>query len=67
LRSQGLDLAVGNATLDPAIALLTNPQVMAMYPYLATVAVLVLASRETLTERAGAPAALLENYSRELD
>ncbi len=67
LRSQALDLAVGNAVIDGVVDLLTNPQVMAMYPYLATVLVLVLASRGSFTARAGAPSALLDNYSRELD
>ena len=67
LRSQALDLAVGNAAVDGVVELLTNPQVMSMYPYLATVLVLVLASRGGFTERAGAPTALLDNYSRELD
>ncbi|MFB6151479.1 MAG: hypothetical protein ABEJ40_06715 [Haloarculaceae archaeon] len=40
---------------------------MTMYPYLVTVAVLVAATRGTLRERVGAPSALLDNYSRELE
>ena len=72
LRSQGLNLSVGaDAPLaelvNPAVALLTNPQVMAMYPYLATVVVLVATTRTTLEQRVGAPSALLDNYSRELE
>ncbi|MEF8851722.1 MAG: ABC transporter permease [Haloarculaceae archaeon] len=72
LRSQGLDLVVGSGVpladvINPAVAVLTNPQVMAMYPYLATVVVLVATTRSSLDERVGAPAALLDNYSRELE
>jgi simple sugar transport system permease protein len=72
LRSQGLDLGVGTdvplaGVINPAVDLLTNPQVMTMYPYLATIVVLVLATRKSIEERVGAPSALLENYSRELE
>jgi len=72
LRSQGLDLALGADTplasvINPAVELLTNPQVMAMYPYLATVVVLVATTRNSLKQRVGAPSALLDNYSRELE
>ena len=46
---------------------MTNPQVMTMYPYLATAVVLVAATRGAIEERVGAPSALLANYSRELE
>jgi simple sugar transport system permease protein len=58
-----LPLGVVNGLLD----LLTNPQVMGMYPYVATLLVLIVATERSLTEQVGAPSALLENYSRELD
>jgi simple sugar transport system permease protein len=72
LRSQGLDLGLGAdaplaGLVNPAVDLLTNPQVMTMYPYLATVVVLVAATRGAIEERVGAPSALLANYSRELE
>ncbi|MFB6173551.1 MAG: ABC transporter permease [Halobacteriales archaeon] len=72
LRSQAIAFSVPPAApladvVNPVAALLTRPGVMAMYPYLATVAVLVVASENTLRRRVGAPSALLENYSRELD
>jgi simple sugar transport system permease protein len=71
LRSQALDLSVGNVPLggsiDAGIAFLTNPSVMAMYPYLATVVVLVLATRGSFADQIGAPSALLDNYSRETE
>jgi simple sugar transport system permease protein len=71
LRSQGLDLSVTGVPfagpLDAAVGFATNPQVMAMYPYLATVVVLVVVTRNSLEERVGAPAALLDNYSRETE
>ena len=63
--SLGEILPVGavNALLD----LLTNPQIMGTYPYIATLVVLIIATDRSLTEQVGAPSALLENYSRELD
>jgi simple sugar transport system permease protein len=48
----------------PLVETLTNPAVMAMYPYIATVVVLVLASRATLEQRLGGPAALAQPYRR---
>jgi len=72
LRSQAISFSVGPdvplaEVINPVAALLTNSQVMAAYPYLATLVVLVIATERSLTEQVGAPSALLENYSRELD
>ncbi|MFB6296761.1 MAG: ABC transporter permease [Halobacteriales archaeon] len=72
LRSQAISFAIPAdaplaGVLNPVVGLLTNPQFMATYPYLATLLVLVAATGRSLTEQAGAPSALLENYSRELD
>jgi simple sugar transport system permease protein len=72
LRLQGISFALPSEVpladaANPVIALLTNPEVMAAYPYLATLLVLVVATERSLKERVGAPSALLENYSRELD
>jgi simple sugar transport system permease protein len=58
-----LPLGAVNGLLD----LLTNPQIMGMYPYVATLIVLIVTTRRSLKYRVGAPSALLENYSRELD
>ena len=71
IRSQALDLSVGGGVpfaeaINGTIGLLTNPQVMATYPSLVTIVVIVLAARGKFTGGA-APAALLDNYSRELD
>ncbi|PSP32252.1 ABC transporter permease [Halobacteriales archaeon QH_10_67_22] len=71
LRSQALDPTVTGIplaeTIDGVVSLLLRPQVMSMYPYLATVVVLVLATRRVLDEQVGAPSALLDNYSRETE
>ena len=75
LRLQGYDLTVGGApggvlpvdAVNGLLSFLTNPQVMGTYPYIATLIVLILATERSLTEQVGAPSALLENYSRELD
>lgn len=48
-------------------AFLTNPSIMATYPYVATVVVLVLISYRTSSENLNAPAAFLEPYRREED
>jgi len=65
------DLADGDDDVDDVgpdvVSLLLRPQVMSMYPYLATVVVLVLATRRVLDEQVGAPSALLDNYSRETE
>ena len=72
LRSQAIDPSVGtgvplSGVVNPILDLLTNPQIMEMYPYLATLIVLIVATGRSLKQRVGAPSALLENYSRELD
>ncbi|WP_311173409.1 ABC transporter permease [Halobellus ordinarius] len=59
IRIQAID--VGGA---PIVEFLTHPTIMAMYPYIATVLVLVLASRGTLKERLGGPSALAQPYRR---
>lgn len=48
-------------------AFLTNPSIMATYPYVATVVVLVLISYRTSSENLNAPAAFLEPYRPEED
>jgi len=71
LRSQALELSVGGVpfggAIDAAVGVLTHPQVMTTYPYLATVVVLVLATRRSIERQVGAPGALLRNYSREIE
>lgn len=72
LRSQGLALDVGASfpqaeLLNGVIGFLTHPQIMSMYPYIATIVVLVYTTQEALSQRIGAPSALLEAYSREID
>jgi simple sugar transport system permease protein len=77
LRLQGYDPALGTGgslggvipvgAVNGLLDLLTNPQIMGMYPYIATLVVLIVVTRRSLTEQVGAPSALLENYSRELD
>jgi simple sugar transport system permease protein len=59
IRIQSIDIAGG-----PVIEFITHPTVMSMYPYIATVVVLVLASRGTLKERLGGPSALAQPYRR---
>lgn len=58
--SQGLTIGDG-----PVVGLLTDPTVMLMYPYLATILILWLASRSEARERLGGPAALAQAYIRE--
>jgi simple sugar transport system ATP-binding protein len=72
LRSQAISFSVGAdvpiaGVITPVAGFLTNSQVMAAYPYLATLVVLIIATERSLTEQVSAPSALLENYSRELD
>ncbi|WP_276259060.1 ABC transporter permease [Haloglomus litoreum] len=60
VQSQGLDLGSG-----PVLSFLMDPTVMLMYPYLATILILWLASRGEVRERLGGPAALTQPYIRE--
>jgi len=72
LRSQGLDIAVGAGfplaeTVNGVLGFITHPQIIGMFPYVATILVLVYITQEALEQRIGAPSALLSAYSRELD
>jgi len=72
IRTQGISFAVGHAfpfagVINPALAFLTNSIILSTYPYVATIIVLAVVSQGELRERIGAPNALLQAYSRELD
>jgi simple sugar transport system permease protein len=72
LRSQAIDFTVGanvpmGETVNGALGFLTHPTIMATYPYLVTIAVLVVAVRGAGRTQLGVPAALLQAYSREAD
>ncbi|MFC7139068.1 ABC transporter permease [Halosimplex aquaticum] len=72
LRSQGIDLALDAGAplagvVNPLLELLMHPTIMATYPYLATILVLVVTVVRFDDSRLGAPSALLEPYSRETD
>lgn len=59
IRMQAIEIAGG-----PLIETLTHPTIMAMYPYIATIIVLGLASRGELREQLGGPSALAQPYFR---
>ena len=72
LRSQALTLQLdpGSAlasVLNPLLDFLLHPTIMATYPYLATILVLILTVRQLDDDQLGVPSALLEPYSREID
>lgn len=72
LRSQALSFSVGADTplagvINPTIDFLMNGQIMATYPYLATILVLSYAVIKTKSDRLAVPSALLQSYSRETD
>jgi len=72
LRSQGIDLSLGAeaplaSVVNPVLDILLHPTIMATYPYIATIAVLVFTVVRLDGGRYGAPAALLDPYSRETD
>lgn len=61
IRSQSLDLSSGGQVVD----FLADPSIMLMYPYIATIVILALASRGEIQQRLGGPAALARPYMRE--
>jgi ABC-type uncharacterized transport system permease subunit len=72
VRSQGLSPSVGSdtpfaAVINPALDFLMDGQIMATYPYLATIIVLSYAVIKTRSDRLAVPSALLQSYSRETD
>ena len=72
LRSQSLSLSVDPATplagvLNPVIDVLTNPQIMGTYPYLATIIVLAYTVAQSEGDRLAVPDALLDPYTREAE
>lgn len=72
LRIQGTAVELGAGfplaeTINGVLAALLNPTVMGTYPYLATVVVLVYATRRGTESHQGMPNALLEHYSRKID
>ena len=72
LRSQALSFSVGSelplsGLINAVIDFLMNGQIMATYPYLATILVLSYTVIRTDTDRLAVPSALLESYSRETD
>lgn len=72
LRSQAISLQVGPTvpladTVNAILGVLMHPTIMATYPYLATIAVLVFTVRHAGEKQLGVPSALLQAYSREAD
>jgi len=72
LRSQSLSYSVGSETplagvINPTVEFLMNGQIMATYPYLATIIVLSYAVIKTKSDRLAVPSSLLQSYSRETD
>lgn len=72
LRSQSLTLQLdpGSALADvvnPLLGFLLHPTIMATYPYLATILVLIVTVRQLDDGQTGVPSALLDPYSRETD
>ena len=53
------------AGLPQLVKILLTPEILRMLPYAAVIVILVLASREAVRKRLGAPAALGEAYTRE--
>lgn len=72
LRSQSLDPSLGSGVpfadiINPVVEFLMNGQIMATYPYLATIIVLSYAVIKTDSDQLAVPSALLQSYSRETD
>jgi len=72
LYSQGLDLTLSASTplagtLNPVLNFVFNPQIMATYPYLATLIVLFLTVARSENSHLAEPSGLVQPYSRETD
>ncbi|WP_458209854.1 ABC transporter permease [Haladaptatus sp. NG-SE-30] len=72
LRSQAISLQLNAGTpladlVNPVLEFLMHPTIMATYPYIATILVLVFTVVRLENKQLGVPAALLEPYSRETD
>ena len=68
IRSQSIDFSEmlfgWNETVQTSFSWVFNPTVMPMYPYIITIVALTVISIYSSRENLGAPAALLENYTR---
>lgn len=72
INSQALDFSLSAGTplaaqLNPVIEFLTNPTIMATYPYIATLLVLVITVARAENRQLAQPSALVQSYSREAD
>ncbi|WP_137285686.1 ABC transporter permease [Halorussus salinisoli] len=72
LRSQAISLQLDPGTplaafVNPVLEFLMHPTIMATYPYLATILVLVFTVVRLENKQLGVPSALLKPYSRESD
>jgi simple sugar transport system permease protein len=72
LYSQGLDLTLSSSTplagtLNPILNFVFDPQIMATYPYLATLIVLFLTVARSENSHLAEPSGLVQPYSRETD
>lgn len=72
LRSQAISLQLDPGTplaefVNPILGFVMHPTIMATYPYLATILVLVFTVVRLENKQLGVPSALLKPYSRETD
>jgi simple sugar transport system permease protein len=72
LRSQAISLQIDPGAalagvVNPLLGFVFHPTIMATYPYIATILVLIVTVRRFGDDQLGVPSALLEAYSREID
>ena len=72
LYTQGIDVSLSASTplaglLNPVLGFVSNPQIMATYPYLATLVVLFVTVARAENSQLAEPSGLVQSYSRETD